>query len=212
MCVCVRATLTPRPQPNQVLTNPRPKSTKGSFFSDRGIDVRTSDYSTASVVQILNETNASTLISFNNCLDETFVAVHLAFLEACRRSQTCKRFIPSEFAGNIDDFPFLPSFFRTSRVPFRKVLEQETEIEYTVFNNGWLMDYFLPRGKSYMPSIPDEFPIDPNNWKACVRGSGDQVQSFTWGRDVARALVALLGAPRWVSPFTSSTWCCPRLS
>ncbi|KAI4221387.1 MAG: hypothetical protein L6R36_006946 [Xanthoria steineri] len=173
------------------------QSNKGPFFEERGIDVRSSDYSTASILQILNETNASTLISFNNSLDQTFVTLHCAFLDACRQSRNCKRFIPSEFAGNIDDFPLLPSFFTTSRVPFRTMLEQEHDIEWTITNNGWFMDYFLTQDKTYMPAIPDEFPIDPNNWKACIRGTGDQLQSFTSARDVAKALLALLSAPEW---------------
>ena len=160
--------------------------------------MRTSDYSTDSVLRILNEMNASTFISFNNSADQTFVTLHCAFLEACQKSKNCKRFISSEFAGNIDDFPLLPRFFRTSRVPFRKVLEQQNDVEWTIFNNGWLMDYFLTEDKTYMPSIPDEFPIDPNNWKACIRGTGDQVQSFTSARDIAKALIMLLSAPEWV--------------
>ncbi len=71
-------------------------------------------------------------------------------------------------------------------------------MEWTIFNNGWLMDYFLTEDKTYMPAIPDEFPIDPNNWKACIRGTGDQLQSFTSARDIAKALVMLLSAPEWV--------------
>ncbi|KAI4170651.1 MAG: hypothetical protein LQ348_007072 [Seirophora lacunosa] len=174
------------------------QSNKGAFFEQRGIDVRPSDYSTDSVLRILNETNATTFISFNNSPDETFVTVHSAFLEACRKSKNCKRFVTSEFAGNIDDFPLLPSFFRTSRVPFRKILEQQNDVEWTIFNNGWLMDYFLTEDKTYMPSIPNEFPVDPNNWKACIRGTGDQLQSFTSARDIAKALIMLLSAPEWV--------------
>lgn len=161
--------------------------------------MRTSDYSTDSILRILDETNASTFISFNNSDGQTFVTLHCAFLEACRKSKNCKRFIPSEFAGNIDDFPLYPSFFRTSRVPFREILEQEKDVEWTIFNNGWLMDYFLTEDKTYMPSIPNEFPIDPNNWKACIRGTGNQVQSFTSARDIAKALIMLLSAPEWVS-------------
>ena len=159
--------------------------------------MRISDYSTESVLQILNEINASTLISFNNSPGETFVTIHFAFLEACRRSKNCKRFIPSEFAGNIDDFPLLPRDFQASRVPFRKILEQEKEIEWTIFNNCWLMEYFLPEDKTYMPSIT-EFPIDLKKWKACIRGTGDQIQTFTSARDVAKALIILLSAPEWV--------------
>jgi hypothetical protein len=174
------------------------KANKGSFFEERKIDVRPSDYSTDSLVQILNETNASALVSFNNSDDETFVTLHCAFLEACRKSNNCKRFIPSEFAGNIDDFPLHPSYFKTSRVPFRSILEQEKNIQWTIFNNGWLMDYFLTKDKSHMPPIPNEFPVDPNNWKACIRGTGNQIQSFTSGQNVAKALIMLLGAPKWV--------------
>lgn len=173
------------------------QSSKGDFFTKRNIDVRTSDYSADSVVKILDETNASALVSFNNSDGQTFITVHRAFLEACRRSKNCKRFIPSEFAGNIDDFPFHPSYFTESRVPFREVLRQEKDIEWTIFNNGWFMDYFLTEDKSYMPSLPNEFPIDPNSWKACIRGDGNEVQSFTSCRDVAKALIMLFNAPSW---------------
>ncbi|KAL8684383.1 MAG: hypothetical protein Q9224_006389 [Gallowayella concinna] len=163
---------------------------------ERHIDVRTSDYSTESVLDILNDINASILISFNNSPGETFVTIHSALLEACRRSKNCKRFIPSEFAGNIDDFPLLPRDFQTSRVPFREILEKEKKIEWTIFNNCWLMEYFLPEDQTYMPSAP-EFPIDRKNWKACIRGTGDQTQTFTSARDVAKALVMLFRAPEW---------------
>ncbi|KAL9578175.1 MAG: hypothetical protein Q9203_007192, partial [Teloschistes exilis] len=172
-------------------------SERGDFFKKRNIDVRTSDYSTESVLQILNETNATAFISFNNSLDETFVTLHTNFLEACQKSKNCKRFIPSEFAGNIDDFPLLPSFYTKSRVPFRRILEQQSDVEWTIFNNGWFMDYFLTQDKTYLPAIPNEFPVDPNGWKACIRGTGDQVQSFTCARDVAKALIMLLSAPKW---------------
>ncbi|EQL00454.1 NmrA-like protein [Ophiocordyceps sinensis CO18] len=175
------------------------QSNKGAFFEQRNIRVRTSDYSAASVLAILDDTNAGALVSFNNSDGQTYVDVHCAFLEACRRSRSCRRFIPAEFAGNVDDFPLLPSYFQTSRVPFRRILERETGVEWTVFNNGWLMDYLLTRDKTYMPWIPNEFPIDPNNWTACIRGTGDQVQSFTSARDVARALIMLLDAPEWAS-------------
>ncbi|RDA86146.1 hypothetical protein CP532_3051 [Ophiocordyceps camponoti-leonardi (nom. inval.)] len=173
------------------------QSTRSSFLKDRDIEVKTSDYSLDSVLKILNETNASVLISFNNSEGQTFVDVHCALLEACRKSSNCKRFIPSEFAGNIDDFPHYPSYYVQSRVPFRRILEKEQEVEWTIFNTGWLMDYCLTADKSYMPAIPNEFPIDPNGWKACIRGSGDVVQSFTSCRDVAKALIILLEAPKW---------------
>jgi hypothetical protein len=61
------------------------------------------------------------------------------------------------------------------------------------------MDYFLPKEKTYMMPIPDLFPIDPNGWKACIRGTGDEPQSYTCARNVGQALVELLAAPQWVN-------------
>jgi hypothetical protein len=60
------------------------------------------------------------------------------------------------------------------------------------------MDYFLPKEKTYMTVIPELFPIDPNGWEACIRGTGDEPQSYTTGRNVGQALVELLAAPEWV--------------
>jgi hypothetical protein len=60
------------------------------------------------------------------------------------------------------------------------------------------MDYFLPKEKTHMMPIPDLFPIDPNSWKACIRGTGNEPQSFTCGRNVGQSLVELLSAPQWV--------------
>jgi hypothetical protein len=61
------------------------------------------------------------------------------------------------------------------------------------------MDYFLPKDKTHMMPIPDLFPIDPNAWTACIRGTGDEPQSFTSVRNVVQALAELLAAPEWVN-------------
>ena len=50
-----------------------------------------------------------------------------------------------------------------------------------------------------MKPVPDMFPIDVNEWQACVRGSGDEAQSWTCGRDVGKAVVELCKADDWVS-------------
>lgn len=62
------------------------------------------------------------------------------------------------------------------------------------------MDYFLPKGKTWMPAIPDEFPVDPNGWRVCVRGTGDEPQGFTSARDIGKAVVELLA---WVGEWVS---------
>lgn len=77
------------------------------------------------------------------------------------------------------------------------MLKEQNEVEWTLFNVGWLADYFLPKERTYMKPVL-EFPVDPNGWRACVRGTGDEGQSWTWARDVARAVVELCKAKEWV--------------
>ena len=50
------------------------------------------------------------------------------------------------------------------------------------------MDHFVPKDKTYMRPVPTEFPIDPNAWKVCIRGTGDEPQSWTCCREVGKAL------------------------
>jgi hypothetical protein len=171
---------------------------KQKWFEDRKVDIYVSDYSEDSVLSILNSSNATALISFINCPNNRYIDIHCAFLNACIKSKECKRFIPSEWVGNVEDYPLLPSFYGTSREPFRKILRESSGIEWTLFNGGWLMDYFLPKEKTYMPPIPDEFPVDPNNWRACIRGTGNETQAWTCAREIGKAVVELLAAPQWV--------------
>lgn len=58
-----------------------------------------------------------------------------------------------------------------------------------------------------MPPIPDEFPIDPNNWRACIRGTGNELQAWTWSRDIAKAVVELLAVRHWVCSIKNSHCC-----
>ncbi|KAI4120890.1 MAG: hypothetical protein LQ338_006697 [Usnochroma carphineum] len=48
-----------------------------------------------------------------------------------------------------------------------------------------------------MTPVPDKFPVDPAAWRACVRGTGEEVQSWVCGRDVGRAVVELCKADGW---------------
>ena len=79
------------------------------------------------------------------------------------------------------------------------MLKEQEEVEWTLFNTGWLADYFVPKEYSYMKPVPLEFPVDANGWRANVRGTGDEGQSWTCARDVARAVVELCKADKWVS-------------
>jgi hypothetical protein len=107
------------------------------WFLQRNIDVRETDYSEKSVLEILNSVNAAALVSFINGPHELYFDIHVSLLNACKKSASCKRFIPSEFAGNIDAFPSLPRYYGASREPFRKILEKATGVEWTLVNIGW---------------------------------------------------------------------------
>ncbi|KAL5341195.1 NAD(P)-binding protein [Aspergillus crustosus] len=164
----------------------------------------TTDYSEASLVSILNSTRATTLISLIRCANSLFLPLHTTLLNACLKSTTCKRFIPSEWAGNIDDFPDIPASYGKTRAPLRKIIEQTaaSDLKWTLFNLGWFMDYFVAPEKSYMKYIEGEFPIDIAAWTYTVRGTGDEPQSWTCGRDVGRAVVELLGSKEDWEPVT----------
>jgi swainsonine biosynthesis oxidoreductase SwnR len=152
------------------------------------------------VLSILNSTGASALISTIRCPDSKYLPLHQGFLNACKRSDKCKRFIPSEWAGNIEDYPNLPGFYGKTRTPFREILKRSQGVEWTLFCLGWFTDYFVGEDKSYMKHLPGEFPIIHKKWEYVVRGTGDEPQSWTSGRDVGKAVAELLAAEEWVSP------------
>lgn len=171
---------------------------KGEWFTSRNIPVHESDYSLRSVLAILDSTRATTLISFLNVNDDRYISIHTAFIGACLASETCKRLMPSEYCGNIEQFPDRPRFYGTTREPVRKVLRGMQGLEWTLLECGWFMDYFLKAEKSHMRPVPDEFPIDLDKWTARIRGTGDELQSWTIGREVGKAAVELCAAKKWV--------------
>ncbi|KAI4231831.1 MAG: hypothetical protein LQ349_005370, partial [Xanthoria aureola] len=176
---------------------------RDEWFTSRNVPIHVSDYSHDSVLSILNETNATTLLSFLNLNDERYITIHKAFLSACIASHSCKRLMPSEYCGNIEAHPARPRFYGTTREPFRQILKTEADgVEWTLIENGWFMDYFLPKEKSYMRPVPDEFPINLDEWTARVRGTGDEPQSWTLAREVGRAIVALCADTKRWEPVT----------
>ncbi|OJJ95681.1 hypothetical protein ASPACDRAFT_11308, partial [Aspergillus aculeatus ATCC 16872] len=139
------------------------------------ITTHQTDYTPTSLLPILNTTQATTLLSLIRCPNDAYLTLHTHLLNACIASQTCKRLIPSEWAGNIDDFPLLPRSYGVTRAPFREILRSQAashNVEWTLVHHGWFMDYFLPKHKSYMAYIPGEFPIDPQTWTYHGFGEG----------------------------------------
>jgi hypothetical protein len=168
-----------------------------TWAKEHHIEVHSSDYSEDSVLSILDETSSKALVSFLSA--DSYLDLHKGWLEACIRSKSCKRLIPSEWAGNIDDYPLQPDFYATTREPFREILRKtDSSIEWTLVNCGWLMDYFLPEHLNPMPPEPEVFPVDPDKLSVSIRGTGEELQSWTWTTDLANAVVELMAATSWV--------------
>ncbi|KAK6369686.1 hypothetical protein LTS17_009592 [Exophiala oligosperma] len=127
--------------------------------------------------------------------------LHLTLLEACQKSPKCKRFIPSEFAGDIKHYPHEPPFYADSHEPVREALRNQQDVEWTLVCAGWFMDYVVPPKNRHLKEIGETFPIDLSTNRAVIPGTGKEPVDITAVRDVARAVTALLEAPRW-EPYT----------
>ncbi|EAS32007.3 uncharacterized protein CIMG_03031 [Coccidioides immitis RS] len=108
---------------------------------------------------ILDGTNATALFSFLHSNDpRSYNTAQEAMLAASRASKSCRRFVPSDYGGDIDRFPGLPRFYEPTHRAFREnILRHETEIEWTAANHGWFMDYFVQGSKVDPTTLPYGF-------------------------------------------------------
>ncbi|KAK1140882.1 hypothetical protein N8T08_009755 [Aspergillus melleus] len=148
-----------------------PQDSPSTPVSSPNLTYHQTDYTLPSLTTILTTTQATTLISTLNPPEHLYLPLHTSLLSACLASPLCKRLIPSDWAGNVEDHPNSPRAYGRTRAPFRDILSQTSGITYTSFNLGWFMDYFLPPEFSYMGFLEDEFPVDPRPgvWRAVVR-------------------------------------------
>ncbi|KAF7585970.1 hypothetical protein BBP40_009761 [Aspergillus hancockii] len=166
------------------------------FFQDRPhITQVVTDYSVSSLTTAIED--CEILISVILSYTADFIDVHLSLIKACQLSPNCKRFIPSEYGGNLEDYPDLPSFYWQTREPIRKVLREQTELEWTLVSTGWLVDYIVPRQNRYLADIGEAFPIDLENKRVVIPGTGKDSVDVTTARDVAAALAVLAKTPSW---------------
>lgn len=76
---------------------------------------------------------------------------------------------------------------------------KKTNLEWTQFQNGYFMDYYgMPHVESNIK--PLTFILDVANKAASIPGTGDEVMTFTYTKDLAKFVVAALGLPEWVYP------------
>jgi nucleoside-diphosphate-sugar epimerase len=135
------------------------------------------------------------LISTVSDTSPAYTNIHRNLILACQESPNCKRFIPAEFAGNIEAYPDQPGFYYSPHEPIREMLRKETDVEWTLVCIGWLTDYFVPSKNRHIKDIGECHPINWADNKIVIPGTGNEPVDFTWARDVARGLASLIKAP-----------------
>ncbi|KAE8316094.1 hypothetical protein BDV41DRAFT_585792 [Aspergillus transmontanensis] len=155
------------------------RSEKEYFRNRPHITQVITDYSVAFIVAALGD--CEILISVILSYATEFLDIHLNLIKACQLSPKCKRFIPSEFFGDIESYPDLPPLY--------------SEIEQTLACNGWLVDYIVPKGNLYLMNIGEGFPIDTIRNRIVIPGTGKDAVDVTATRDLATALALLANTP-----------------
>lgn len=118
------------------------RSWKEVFASRSHIKQVVTDYSVASLTAAIG--NCEVLISVILSYSADFIDVHRNLIQACLASPQCKRFIPSEYGGDLESYPDIPLFYYHTREPIRKALREQTELQWTLVSVGWLADYVVP--------------------------------------------------------------------
>ncbi|GKT40247.1 oxidoreductase swnR [Colletotrichum spaethianum] len=171
------------------------RSSKPEFENIPGVQQFITDYSVSSLLEGIE--GSSTLISAILNYGPAFVDVHRRLIEAAKRSITCKRFIPAEYGGNLEDFPDQPGFYSRLQGVIRKELAEQDELEWTLLSTGWFMDYVVPRRNRMLPDGGDAIPVNLETNSMLIPGSGKEPLDLTSARDMARAVAKLLQTPRW---------------
>ncbi|KAI8579893.1 hypothetical protein K450DRAFT_239595 [Umbelopsis ramanniana AG] len=159
-------------------------------LADRGVEVRTVDYSS---VESLTKgvAGVNVIISFIAERSETNSQINLYHAAVAAR---VKRFIPSEWALDVQKYDDKPSLYEFKR-KFRQFLADQNKIEYTLVCNGLFMNYLLPAGtKKYLQDVDINISIEKRT--ANVPGTGNQPMVLTMAEDIGKAVVWLIDDPK----------------
>ncbi|RSL43561.1 hypothetical protein CEP54_015043 [Fusarium duplospermum] len=139
-----------------------------------------------SLIALLQDRTFDTVVSTINLETEDGGQSQLNLIAAADRSQTTRRFIPSEFVSLIDEDsgPGIGGW-----IPNARALKK-TSLEYIRISIGFFSDYWgMPHIKSNMK--PFHWFLDMEKGIAIVPGSGDEKFTVTYSEDLARFIVRL---------------------
>lgn len=171
------------------------RSIKPQFEDLPGVQQFVTDYSVPSVLQGIEGSTAliSTILDYT----PAFIDVHRRLIEAAKKSKTCKRFIPAEYGGNLEDFPDQPGFYSCLQGVIRAELVAQDELEWTLLSTGWFLDYVVPAQNRRLQDGGDAIPVNIAGNSMVIPGTGKEPVDVTAVRDVARSIAKLLHAPHW---------------
>ncbi|OWZ12009.1 hypothetical protein PHMEG_00014896, partial [Phytophthora megakarya] len=99
--------------------------------------------------------------------------------KACKQTPKCKRFIPSGYGGNVEDFrEKTESLFHHDAI-VRDALMAQDELEWTVVCIGWIMDFIVPTANRHHADAGPIFPLDLHAKTMIVPGTGNERFTMT---------------------------------
>ncbi|RLN73120.1 hypothetical protein BBJ28_00002784 [Nothophytophthora sp. Chile5] len=174
------------------------RSHKAHFDGKPGvIEQRLTDFSSVDqLVELLSDCDA--LVSTVIDLAKVYADIHLALIEACKRTPKCKRFIPSEFGANSEEFPEEPDSTYQYNLTVKDALRSQSELEWTVISVGWVADYVVSAANRYHYDLGELFALDLSTKTMTIPGTGHEKFAITSARDTAKAVAELLKSPnKW---------------
>ncbi|KAJ3538027.1 hypothetical protein NM208_g6085 [Fusarium decemcellulare] len=139
---------------------------------------------------ILENHKIDVVVSTINLETEAGSKSQLNLIAAADKSQTTRRFIPSEFVWFIDENdpssgPGIRGFIDNARAL------KKTSLEYIRISIGFFSDYWgMPHIKSNLNKF--QWLLNMERGIAVVPGSGDEKFTVTYSEDLARVIVRLL--------------------
>ncbi|KAF4762481.1 hypothetical protein HAV15_007231 [Penicillium sp. str.  len=171
------------------------RSVKQDLSSQKIQNVQINYEDIPSMARVLERHNIHTIISAIGLVSDETSQSQLNLIEAAEKSESTKRFIPSEysFIQTTELLPIDPSIQYWLDAADRL---KASGLQYTRVIPGFFMDYWgMPHVQTHLQ--PFTFGIDISSGTAAIPGDGNNVICMTYTYDMATCLVKALDLDEW---------------
>ncbi|KAH7376733.1 hypothetical protein B0T11DRAFT_335849 [Plectosphaerella cucumerina] len=148
------------------------------------------------LTKVLDDNSIDTIISAIQ-MEGPGVQAQANLIVAAGKSSKAKRFIPSEYSGFAPDEAedVAGDEFTAAQKDAIKAVKK-AGLTYTRFVNGLFMDYF---GQPHVPSHlrPFKWVFDMATRRVAIPGTGDELITMTYSKDMARFVARLVEEDEW---------------